>query len=344
MLVVGGAGAWAGLQFGRMLKASGQRLQLHPADALILLAIMFVVLLVHELGHVAGGRLAGMRFLMLTVGPLRLQREGARLRLSFANTINLWGGLAVMLPTTTDGFRRRFATMIAGGPLASLLLAALGGLGASLSSGRGAMGFTVLAGFSAAIFVVTMMPLTAGGFASDGGQLLALRRQDHGADLRAILATIASSSLSGTRPRDYDAHLIATALTLDGPASMRIGVRLIAALHALDGGADARPFFEAALPLYADLPIGQRQGYAVWLGWYHAAMLGDAAMARRWKDEAAGGLVSPAQRDLLDAAIAHAEGDVPAARAAAARGLGRDAGIDPGGALLVRDLLARFIA
>jgi hypothetical protein len=78
---------------------------------------------------------------------------------------------------------------------------------------------------------------------------------------------------------------------------------------------------------------------ALWIAWYYAAMRHDVATAVAWEASAVGGFVEPVQRDLTTAAIARARGDDAGARAAAARGLAREVGIDAGGVQLTRDLL-----
>jgi len=338
-LVTGGVGAAVGLQFGRRVLTAERTFSLHPLDALGLLSLMVLVIAVHELGHVAAGLLGRMRFLMLTAGPVSVTRSNHRLRVRLNTSVNLWGGLAVMLPTSMSRFRERFAMMVAGGPAASLLLACVGALIAFGTDGRANFYGMALGLLSGGICFVTSMPMTFGGFTSDGGQLLALRRADAGAELRAMLTTLASASLTGTRPRDADAALVQQALTTDGPAPMRLRLQLFAALRALDSGADAAPHFEALLPLFPELPAGQRQGVALWIAWYYSAMRHDVATAVAWEASAVGGFVEPVQRDLTTAAIARARGDDAGARAAAARGLAREVGIDAGGVQLTRDLL-----
>lgn len=59
--------------------AEGDRLRC-AAVFLALLALVPLALLTHELGHLFGGRLVGLRVALLVVGPLKLQRVGDRLK------------------------------------------------------------------------------------------------------------------------------------------------------------------------------------------------------------------------------------------------------------------------
>jgi len=342
MLLVGGLSGYFGMQVGARPYRNITNISVHWTDMPLLMGLMLLVILVHELGHVAGGLAGGMRFLMLTVGPFRVHRSGDTMRVSFNNSINLWGGVAVMLPLATDRIRRRFALMIGGGPLASLLLAGLGAALFALSTGRLSLLGMVLGIASAGIFIVTIIPLTAGGFTSAGGQLLALRRSVPGAELRMVISAVAGASLGGTRPRDYDAGLIQHAFELDGPAPMRLITSMLAALRQIDRDEDPSAHFQQIMQHFGELPTGQREGVALWIAWYHAAVRKDHATATAWAEASRGGLVEPIQRDLLEATLAVAAGDRAAAASAAVRGASRTPGIDPGGEQLVRMLLDRI--
>lgn len=150
-------------------------------------------ILVHELGHVAGGKLAGFRFLLLLVGPFKLQRtpEGLRLGLNFS--ASLAGGLACLLPEDDRNLTRRMAVFIAGGPVASLLLGLVAGLGGwawygtftplappSYGALLGSLGLVITGAISLALFAVSALPATASGFATDGRRLVMLRKKGNG--------------------------------------------------------------------------------------------------------------------------------------------------------------------
>ena len=83
-MLVGGAGAIVG----QRLRA---RVDVHvgieslPVGALLL----WLTVVWHEFGHVAGGWLAGFRLQLFSVGPLRLERRGDRYRWSFNRAIGL---------------------------------------------------------------------------------------------------------------------------------------------------------------------------------------------------------------------------------------------------------------
>jgi len=337
------AGALLGLIGGMTLGRNARRLDLGleggPALLLWLPLYWFVTVLVHELGHVVGGTLAGMRFVLLAVGPLKIVNEQGALRVRLNTVPGMWGGLALMVPATTDRFQSRLALFVAGGPLASMLLAVALGVAAANLHGAMRAGAAIGALMSGAIGAATLIPVTLGGYASDGGQLLGLLRRDAAAEIRGAIATIAGASMNGTRPRDYDPVLIERALTLSADGMPRMGALMLAALRSLDRGEDASAFFEPLEPLHTQLPDGMRQGLAVWLAWHHAMERQDAAAATIWLARGKGGLVDGDQRALAEAAVAFVSGDRAAAEAAVRKGLALKPGMDPGASKLVRDLL-----
>jgi hypothetical protein len=177
-----------------------------PADSLALgvggLLTFLALLAVHELGHLLAGRAVGLPFERFTVGPLQLVREGGRWR---ARLNTAWSQPAAYVllppPQVGHGYRRwRWAAMVLGGPLANLLvgaacLAAAGHLNpcppASVSTNAraGWRGVAILypgdlttawlnmAGIvSLWLGVCNLVPGSAKGMRSDGGQLLDLWR------------------------------------------------------------------------------------------------------------------------------------------------------------------------
>lgn len=341
LMIAGGAlfGMAAGQLIARWLKHSGTRLDLSAVDLLALPVAWFLSVLVHETGHVLAGLRQGFRFVLMTAGPLRIGMEEGRLRVRYNDQPGMWGGLALLVPTDLERIHERGRWLVAGGPLASVLLALLAGAACVLFQDQARFWLLVLAGMSGAIAVATLIPNEIGGYASDGAQLLALGRREPVAESRTLLAIVAGDSLAGTRPRDYDARIVARMRGLDGPPPVKLAAAMLEALHALDRGESAEAFFAMIPEHFLEVPAGMRQGYAAWLVWYHGTVRGDAALAAQWADAAKGGLVDPALRALADASLAFVNGDTAQSRAAIARGLTGSAGLDPGATKLIRDLL-----
>ncbi len=341
LMVLAGAvtGIGGGFLIGKWLKHTGSDMDLSMVDLLALPVAWWVSVLVHETGHAWAGVRTGFHFIFLTAGPLRVAREDQRLKLRFNDQASLWGGLTLLVPVHMERFHERARLMVAGGPLASLALALAAAALSLAYDGHARFWALALAAMSGSITIATLIPNEIGGYASDGAQLLALGRRAPVAEARALLAMVAGTSVAGTRPRDYDAHLVARIQSIAGPPSLRLAAAMLKGLRALDRGESAAEFFALIPEGFLEVPAGMRQGYAVWLVWYHAVERGDVALAEQWSKAAQGGLVDPAMRALADASLAFAQRDPMAARAAIVRGLQGPAGIDAGAAMLVRDLL-----
>ena len=280
-------------------------------DLLMLPLLILFVLAVHELGHLYGGIRRGMRFLLLIVGPLQWSRTAEGVRFNWVFNLGTLGGLAAATPDLDRPLAPQLRALILGVPLASLLLAFLGvALGLGLESRLGAYALVVGA-ISALIFLVTALPLRAGGFMSDGMQYLELRRGGQAVVQRQQLIQLMAASYAGARPRDWDASLIEQVLAMEhGDITRRIAGRLFALLHAIDR-ADERAADEHAAWLHAHAeayPDGFRQALRIELC-MHALRRRDLATARAQWAASRGGVVDPARRALCEAQLAYEEGD-----------------------------------
>lgn len=159
----------------------------------------FAVVGWHELGHVLVGLSQRFRFMSLTIGPFAWRRRQDRIRFAWNKSINLSGGLAYMLPQGEENMARRFATFAAGGPVASLLLGAIGlGLAIALPEGSTVELFAGATGwFSLIIFALTIAPFRAGGFSSDGRRILTLLSNSAAARQEVTLLRVIAFTQSG---------------------------------------------------------------------------------------------------------------------------------------------------
>lgn len=98
-----------------------------PSRVVWTIAATWVALLatiaVHELGHVLGGKAAGFAYHSVRIGPFQFDK---RLALTMSwKTESMLTGMTFTVPVTTHALGRRAFVMVAGGPLASVLSAAL---------------------------------------------------------------------------------------------------------------------------------------------------------------------------------------------------------------------------
>mgnify|MGYP001381381839 CR=1 FL=1 len=254
--VIGGVGALVGQSLARGSGDNWPTLALSTGQELLLWGVALVALagtiVIHELGHLLGGRLVGFRAFLLIVGPLRLERSTTGWRFAMNRSIALAGGLAGTAPTDTHRVRQRTAVVIAGGPIASLVtgVLALAWCGALrpfdfdiatpyarillavvlAAYGMGALG----------IGLITLVPGRSAGFRTDGAQLLTFLRGGAEGERAAALGALVGQSLSGVRPRDYSRALLDTAMQPEDGSAEELAAWQLALAAAVDAGDDTR--------------------------------------------------------------------------------------------------------
>ena len=325
---IGGAALGAGL----MLATDGAVGQFVPGPGMLVVALMIylVCIGVHEAGHMAAGALVGFRPLLFIAGPLRLERHDGRVRASLNRSIAMAGGLALCAPVGVHDLRRRTIALVAGGPLASLMIGVqcllLWSVLSPLLHGptAGAAAFALLLGGagSLGIGILTLLPMRVGGFYSDGARLLRLLRDNDETAREVSLMALTGLTLGGMRPRDWDAELVRSAAGIRDGGPFEASALQFAHLHALDCGDTeaARAYLEETLARVDQLPPATRG--AVWrsAAVFFALYGGDAGRARACLDAAGRGsglMEAPHQRALAEGAVLLAEGDVSGAMRAA---------------------------
>jgi hypothetical protein len=316
-------------------------------------AAFLIAILIHELGHVIGGRLAGYSWIMLTVGPFKWVREQERVRWRWNTSLNTFGGLTLMVPPVAESETRRMARFILGGPIASFCLFILSILGITLiqatpphaaSANQGGFFLVVLAGIALMTGVAALIPHSISGFATDGGQFLDLMRGGHHAERRLLMLTLSAYSLRGKRPREWDASLLARLLEL---AEQRIdqttvAIHLSAFYYYLDLGQIERAGAELdrALELEQAYPAELRPGLWLELAYFQARYRHDPEGAAASLKKGAGGFVEAHTRARTEAAVALSQGDLQRAMTAIDLALSRiDRSMDPGGAIAEKEWL-----
>lgn len=328
ILLIGGAGAIVGYLIGRFAFTddSGFELTLWHNGVLILSVIVafFIVITVHELGHVIAGKLSGMQLFLLIVGPLQIKRQGERLEWSLNRSITLAGGLAGMVPTDTRQLRKQLLWMVAGGPLGSLLLAVsiFAGLAVfdlfMLSPERHTIGtylgqrFLLFTGvISSVIFLTTLIPNQSAGFLSDGRRLLRLWRGGAVGEQEAATVALMALSMKGERPRDWDPALIERVVVETGDAFASTG-QILAYTHELDRGdvAAAHRYLTAVLSHWPRLAKMVQSWLAVEAAYFEAWHRHDVSAAQTWLEQVVDGpFLEKASRLRAEAAVSWRQGN-----------------------------------
>ncbi len=130
--------------------------------------IIFIVLGIHELGHLVAGITHGFKFKLFVIGPLGIKEENGKIKIYLNKEIGYYGGIAASLPENDDpGNAEKFGRVILAGPLASLLFSILCLVPAYLVIQPFREIFVVCSLVSITIFYVTVIPSSTGTFFTD---------------------------------------------------------------------------------------------------------------------------------------------------------------------------------
>jgi hypothetical protein len=164
---------------------------------MLTLVALFLALAIHELGHLVAGILQGFRFQLFIVGLLGVKRAGNAIEIFFNKNIGYMGGIAATVPVGHNAKnKRKFAVVMASGPVASLLFSLIAFLLFYYSTSGAARGFWfVAATASIAVFMATTLPTKSGIFFSDRARFQRLMSKGKAGDTEEALLTIIGYSM-----------------------------------------------------------------------------------------------------------------------------------------------------
>ena len=204
-------------------------------NGLLLFPALYVVFALHEIGHFVAGKLVGLDAGGISVGPLAFAKSGKNWRFRFDWRTCIIGGFFTPL-TTVDVPPLRYVWLVAGGPLASIVLTVLFGLicaqyGSGAWSWIGSLFWTSL--FSV---IISLIPVSSGLNKSDGARLWQLLRYPERARSWMALLALQTDNTKGLRPREWNRQLFEQILTTDASASEYLHSHLLAFYRRLDEG------------------------------------------------------------------------------------------------------------
>ena len=292
--------------------------------------------------------MAGVSASIVTVGPFRWQREAKQIRLRWNTNLAAAGGLTISIPLGDHQLRRRYLRFVAGGPLASLLLASVALSGYVLLSTpafNAPLGFCLVmtVTMSGVIALATLLPLHSGGFASDGARLLTFWRGGPASQLELAVLMVTSHSVAGTRPRQLPLAALQAALPLSDTLPFKPYIYHYLYLAALDSGqvVQAAHYLTAYRERIPQLPAALHE--TVWseAAFFAAAFTQDLPAAYAFQQQAISSVLTASDIAFrVAAAQARLRGDAPQARRqaqASLRELGRN--LDRGSSAFYADWL-----
>lgn len=300
--------------------------------ALTAVFLLFLVSAVHEVGHLLAGRVAGLRFHLLIIGPFKLMRDGKRISLGLHRG-TLFNGLAASLPKTQTRLRGRMLLFALGGPIASLLLAGVGGglfwelrsNPALTQDAAWLLEGTLALGIISALFFLTAMKPGHyhNGLPADGGRIATLLHGGAVADRWCALVALNGADVLGQRPRDWNADLVEQALAASDGSYDDLSAQLVGYRWALDNGCveQAYTHLEKGLKSRVAWMNGTPAQLVLEKAYFCAYYRDDAESGRQWLERYRLGRRGAPLQHRAEAAVLLAEGNISTAREVAEAGL-----------------------
>jgi peptidase M50-like protein len=275
-------------------------------NLLLILPVLFVAIALHEAGHILAGRLAGMDLGGVAICGLIFMKSGRNWAFRFEPRL-IGGGFAKPLPSRGTVELAPFAWTVAGGPIATLLVACLSGA-AWLRYGPGAGGWIGLVCWVNA-FLLLLSGLVSGGVnRSDGARLRLLLRHPAQAQAWMALLRVQAEEANGVLPRDWDTAEFERMIETP-PAAPEYGYcHLLAYYRRLDERDEERALEHLETALAHSKAVGLLMRHCIFLeaASASAALRRNAQAARTWLDRAIR-LRKPQLRASVENAIAMCE-------------------------------------
>jgi hypothetical protein len=327
-----------------------------PVSAVSLVTAVLVAIAAHELGHVLAGLWVRYDFFFVSAGIFKLEKTAAGLRGSVDwNSPNLFGGLTIMLPDEQNETRSNEAWLVAGGPLASIVLfAVLTSIALSLYAfGSGSYWVNAMVYFSwmtanvsLAFGLLNLYPEDYGHIKSDGYHLLSIWRGSNEFLVSRMINRLVAQSLRGLQPSILDTSLMFRILDKGSNQEQQVA-RLLLYEHFSDTGKfqKAEEYLNAAVEVaeQIDIPPINPSIFlekAFWEVFFH----GNAEKALHYFEKGKRGYSEKSTFSRAQTALLFSKGEIERARKAAQETRKQiRKSMDRGGAIWGESMLNRLL-
>lgn len=282
-------------------------------DALWLLVelpvILFAVIVVHEIGHLVSGLVAGFRFVSIQFGPLRIDSP---FRVSFRSLSKTGGsGFIHMIPCTSQKLRSRALLLCAAGPFADLLAGTI----LLLYRGHSFHGAELFAGFSILTGAGNLVPFRRLSVTSDGKRILSILRNDHQTERFLSLLQLTAELRNGTAFEDLPKDFLANVTAFKDDSQYTVAGYALAYSAAWYGQSadEAAQLLETCLEYSAFTSSEMREALKSDAAVFQARKRKNIDLADQWQSEIAEKPDKPWLKLRVQAAILEAKGDVEGA-------------------------------
>jgi hypothetical protein len=267
---------------------------------------LYVIVIIHELGHLIAGLSVGYRFSIFSVGLVHIYRENDKLRISWRRLpwqpANFLGFTLFFIDDYTD-FRRRMFWYVLGGPLANALVVVVAGL---LYANRlrwpiidefstpAAVNTTFITTVTWNIFIFctfweALLLLLGSSYPSawvstDGNKILRLLRGGATLDRFKAQVQVGSAVLQGVRPRDWNPAWIDALTVLKDDSADTVNASLLLYRWYLDRGdvQQAETHLTTAVKLRKKIGPADRANILVEAAYFEMRYHANAQNAEQW--------------------------------------------------------------
>jgi len=274
-----------------------------------LVAAFYLMLAVHELGHVVAGLCVGFRCRSLRVGPLRFDSP-VRVSL-YGGPGAVVQGVAEMIPVASDNLVRRGVVMVLGGPFANILSATVLLLWPAPT--------TLLTTFFIVCSIVNavndLFPFESRLGVSDGRRIWMLLMQPARGERWLALLHLGGQLNDGVLPESLSAGFLAKAIAVRDASVDTVQAYAIAYSAAFQQSKDdeAAERLEVSLTYAGGAAPGAREALMSDAAVFQARKRKRADLAEQWLGEIPRTMHTSWLRSRAEAAILEAKGDFPGA-------------------------------
>ena len=244
-----------------------------------------VTVVIHELGHAAAGLAAGFRLLSISFGPVGFSQVGRRWRVDVVRGPLGRGGGTSVVPRETAHLRRRMVLMVAGGPAATLALAAAALAG--IRAGHTGLFGWLLLGIAAVTALLSLVPQASRELVNDGAHLWKLCRGGPAASRMCAIFALSGMDTAGIPPEKWDREWLRLAVGGEAGADAALGETFGYYHHiAGDEPEPAAEHLERALALADAMGPARRATLYLEAAFVHAWWRRDGVRARAWLEDA----------------------------------------------------------
>ncbi|GAB5551417.1 MAG: hypothetical protein Sapg2KO_10080 [Saprospiraceae bacterium] len=179
-----------------------------------IIVMVFIVLAVHELGHLLVGLVNGFRFELYVIGPLGIKRENDQVKTYLNKNLAYYGGIAATSPIDNNKDNaKKFARILLAGPIASVLFAIICFVIAFLVGKPLGIVFYTGGLMSIGIFLATTIPSRTGMFFTDRKRYQRLVRPGKDQEVELALLSIMGQYAKDNSYKNIDWNDINTLIT-----------------------------------------------------------------------------------------------------------------------------------